>query len=119
MVRVQTGGPVAVERGVPSAEAVRVLMLGGGTSAEELFGRFCGWYHERLRGEARDGPLRPDHARLQRVVLLCHIERVCRTVEEALQELRMLALRPNRLGTVAGELAAILEGFTAAGAPPC
>jgi hypothetical protein len=111
------GGLVAVEDAPRSTEAVRVLDLDGSASAEELFGQFCAWYRQQLLGDARVGERHPDYARLQRVVLLCHLERMCRTVEEALRELRSLALRPNRLGEAAGELAAVLEGLAAAGGP--
>jgi hypothetical protein len=113
MTPARTGGPAAVEVVPPRTDAIRVLGLDGGASAEALFRQFCAWYREQVRDDARDGPLRPDHARLQRVVLLCHIEQVCRTAAEALRELRMLALRPNGLGAAAGELAAILEGLSA------
>src|SRR5688500_11270680 len=118
MVHVGTNGSAAAEDARRSVDAVRTLQLVGRASAEERFGRFCAWYREQLLGEARAGEHRPDHARLQRVVLLCHLELMCRTVEEALRELWALALRPNRLGAAAGELAVTLEELAAAGDDP-
>ena len=117
MVQAGLNGSAAAEDARRSVDAARAIQLVGRASAEERFGRFCARYRRQLLGDAHTGEHRPDHARLQRVVLLCHLELMCRTVEEALRELWALALRPNRLGSAAGELAATFEDLMAAARP--
>lgn len=102
---------VAASVGRPVDFGARLAWLGESDSADESFGRFCGWYAEQqLRdglAEANGG--QPPLARLQQVVILAHLNRADLTRDEALRALVSLGRRSGGLGAAARELAIVVE----------